>query len=95
MRLMNLPIEVRAMIWELCLPPGPNLHFFDVANHPRKRHLMHSWSKKEFRIRASMEHDSGYIPIYNMLKTCKDSRAFVKQHYGQLNNCGRGNTGTI
>jgi hypothetical protein len=80
----RLPPELRRHIWAECLPPRPTAHFFDVLNHPRKRHMAQLWSSKEFRVAASKEHDSGYRVVYTLLATCRESRVVVAEYYRRL-----------
>jgi hypothetical protein len=80
----RLPAELRHMVWMNCLPPRPTAHFFEVLNHPRKRHMAQHWSSSEFRVRATKSHDSGYQVIYSLLAACHESRVIVASHYKRL-----------
>jgi hypothetical protein len=72
------------MVWMNCLPPRPTAHFFEVLNHPRKRHMAQHWSSSEFRVCATKNHDSGYRVIYSLLAACRESRVIVASHYKRL-----------
>ena len=76
-----LPNEIRFRIWEDCLPPRPTVHFFDLINRPLARHHQHLWSNKEFRLRASRDHESGYLHVLPLMGTCKEARAVVASYY--------------
>lgn len=81
-RFKQLPPEIRLKIWTECLPTRPTVHFFEVVNHQRKRHLAHSWSSKEFRVRAAKARDSGYLAVYTLLASCREARLAVEAYYG-------------
>ena len=83
-RFRDLPFELRHQIWMDCLPPRPTAHFFDVLNHPRKRHLAQYWSSKDFRVAATNDHDSGYKTVYRLLAACSESRDIVASYYKAL-----------
>ncbi len=83
-RFCELPFELRHQIWMNCLPPRPTAHFFDVLNHPRKRHLAKYWSTEEFRVAATNDHDSGYKTVYRLLAACSESRDIVASYYKAL-----------
>jgi hypothetical protein len=80
----RLPAELRHMVWMNCLPPRPTAHFFEVLNHPRKRHMAQHWSSSEFRVCATKNHDSGYRVIYSLLAACRESRVIVASHFKRL-----------
>lgn len=80
-RFKQLPPEIRYRIWAELIPKKPSVHFFDVLNHQRKRHLATSWSSEEFRVRATTARDSGYRPVYTLLSTCRESRRIAQTHY--------------
>lgn len=80
----RLPAELRHIVWTNCLPPRPTAHFFEVLNHPRKRHMAQHWSSSEFRVCATTEHDSGYRVIYSLLAVCQESRIIIANHYKRL-----------
>ncbi|KAL2016967.1 hypothetical protein VTK56DRAFT_2801 [Thermocarpiscus australiensis] len=81
---IRLPAELRQQIWLECLPPRPTAHFFEVLNHPRKRHMAPYWSTQEFRVRATRGRDSGYRVVYALLATCREARIVVAAHYRRL-----------
>ncbi|KAM4060780.1 hypothetical protein HRG_001688 [Hirsutella rhossiliensis] len=81
---LRLPCEIRRQIWLESPPVGPQAHFFDIINHPRKRNMAHLWSSSEFGVRATRARDSGYLPVYALLAACRDSRLLVAAHYRQL-----------
>jgi hypothetical protein len=83
-RFPRLPAELRHRVWTDCLPPRPTAHFFEVLNHPRKRHMAQYWSAKEFRVAATKAHDSGYRVIYCLLAACRESRTVVAEFYRRL-----------
>src|SRR5437773_11365787 len=72
----RLPTEIRFRIWEDCLPPYPTVHFFDVIIHHQRRQ-----SNIEFHVRATKEHDSGYLPVLALLASCREARAVVTAYY--------------
>lgn len=76
-----LPPEIRHRIWAELMPRKPSVHFFEVLNHERKRHLAPSWSSEEFRVRATTTRDSGYLSVYTLLATCRESRRLVEMYY--------------
>ena len=77
----RLPNKIRFRVWENCLPPRPTVHFFDLINHPLARHHQHLWSNKEFRLRASRDHESGYLHVLPLMGTCREARAVVASYY--------------
>ncbi|KAL7933279.1 hypothetical protein V8C35DRAFT_305409 [Trichoderma chlorosporum] len=77
----QLPPEIRYRIWRELMPRKPSVHFFDVLNHQRRRHLAPSWSTEEFRVRATTSRDSGYLSVYTLLATCRESRRLVEIYY--------------
>ncbi len=77
----RLPNEIRFRIWEKCLPPRPTVHFFDLINRPLAQHHQHLWSNKEFRLRASRDHESGYLHVLPLMGTCREARAVVASYY--------------
>ncbi|KAL7796007.1 hypothetical protein V8C37DRAFT_372802 [Trichoderma ceciliae] len=82
-RFNQLPPEIRHRIWAELIPRKPSVHFFEVLNHQRKRHLAPSWSSEEFRVRATTARDSGYRPVYTLLATCGESRRIVQMYYSR------------
>lgn len=80
-RFQQLPPEIRQRIWTELIPRAPSVHFFEVLNHQRRRHLAPSWSSHEFRVRATTTRDSAYQPVYTLLATCRESRRLVQVHY--------------
>ncbi|KAK4236868.1 hypothetical protein C8A03DRAFT_16531, partial [Achaetomium macrosporum] len=82
----RLPAELWRQIWTENLPPRPTAHFFEVLNHSRKRHLEKHWSK-EFRVKATLSHDSGYQVVYPLLAACPESRTVIAQYYKRLQQC--------
>lgn len=93
-RFRYLPFELRHQIWIDCLPPRPTAHFFDVLNHPRRRHLAQYWFSKEFRVAATNDHDSGYQSVYRLLAACSESRDAVASYYKTLQQSGKTHTDT-
>ncbi|UKZ75067.1 hypothetical protein TrVFT333_002739 [Trichoderma virens FT-333] len=77
----QLPPEIRHRIWGELIPRSPSVHFFDVLNHQRRRHLASYWSTEEFRVRATTSRDSGYLSVYTLLATCRESRHVVETYY--------------
>ncbi|KAK3311028.1 uncharacterized protein B0T15DRAFT_548096 [Chaetomium strumarium] len=77
------PAELRHQIWTENLPPRPTAHFFEVLNHPRKYHLRGYWSE-EFRVKATVSHDSGYHAVYPLLAACPESRTVIAEYYRRL-----------
>ncbi|QYS97556.1 hypothetical protein H0G86_004784 [Trichoderma simmonsii] len=77
----QLPPEIRHRIWCELIPRRPSVHFFDVLNHQRRRHLAPSWSTEEFRVRATTSRNSGYLSVYTLLATCRESRRLVEIYY--------------
>src|SRR6266536_434404 len=77
----RLPNEIRFRIWENCLPPRPTVRFFDLINPPLTRHHQHLWSNKEFWLRASRDHESGYLRVLPLMGTCREARAVVASYY--------------
>ncbi|KAL6892384.1 hypothetical protein HDV57DRAFT_178728 [Trichoderma longibrachiatum] len=77
----RLPPEIRHRIWEEMLPKSPSVHFFDVLNCEHPCQLVPSWSSDEFRVRATRHRDSGYLPVYSLLATCRESRSIVEMYY--------------
>ncbi|RFU81176.1 hypothetical protein TARUN_1022 [Trichoderma arundinaceum] len=86
-RFQQLPPEIRHRIWLELIPRKGSVHFFDVLNHQRKRHLASSWSSEEFRVRATTARDSGYRPVYTLLATCRESRRVIQAYYARQWNC--------
>ncbi|KAL7949445.1 hypothetical protein V8C42DRAFT_310910 [Trichoderma barbatum] len=77
----QLPPEIRHRIWCELMPRTPSVHFFEVLNHQRRRHLAPSWSTEEFRVRATTARNSGYLSVYTLLATCRESRRLVETYY--------------
>ncbi|KAJ4302525.1 hypothetical protein N0V88_002674 [Collariella sp. IMI 366227] len=71
--LCRLPAELRHLVWTGCLPPRLTVHFFNVLNHPRKRHMAQHWNLKEFRMCATKTRDSRYRIVYTLLATCRET----------------------
>ncbi|KAM0261882.1 hypothetical protein ACHAQJ_002085 [Trichoderma viride] len=82
-RFKQLPPEIRYRIWAELIPRKPSVHFFNVLNHQRKRHLATSWSSEEFRVCATTTRDSGYRPVYTLLSTCRESRRIAQTYYSR------------
>ncbi|KAL6864052.1 hypothetical protein J3F83DRAFT_716335 [Trichoderma novae-zelandiae] len=77
----RLPPEIRQRIWGELVPRRPSVHFFEVLNRERRRHLAASWSSAEFRVRATKKRDSSYLSVYALLATCRESRSVVETYY--------------
>jgi 2EXR family len=69
----RFPPEIRFEIWENSLPPCPTAHFFDVTIH-----------NNEFHICATRERDSGYLPLFAILATCREARAVATAIYRRI-----------
>lgn len=68
----SLPPELRQQIWSECLPAKPTSHFFDVWTYGSKRNI---------RVRPTIEHDSGYRIVYTLLAVCRETRSVVEYQY--------------
>ncbi|KAK1247483.1 hypothetical protein MKX07_002392 [Trichoderma sp. CBMAI-0711] len=77
----KLPPEIRQRIWEEMLPKSPSVHFFDVLNCESQDYVAPSWSSDEFRVCATRKRDSGYLSVYSLLATCRESRSIVERYY--------------
>lgn len=87
-RFVQLPTEIRHAIWDATLPSGPLAHFFDVVDAPRPRHLAQRWATREFRVCATRAHDSGYLAVHALRRTCRDARDAVAAHYARIHRTG-------
>lgn len=80
-----MPREIGFQIWINCLPPSLNVHFFDIINHaPAARHHEYHWSNKELHVRASKDHESGYLHVLPMMEACREARNVIILHYSAL-----------
>lgn len=77
----RLPPEIRQRIWEEMLPKSPSVHFFDVLYCESQEQIATSWSGDDFRVCATRKRDSGYLSVYSLLATCRESRSIVERYY--------------
>ena len=79
----RLPAELRRHIWIYALPAHPTTQFFDIINTPPSVRWRQAWSHLSFRVAPTTSHDSGYLTVYRLLSTTRESRSVVWSYYTQ------------